>query len=182
MRVICGGLPIAAIRDPSQVSGDKKRKRQHAVCWRVIRIAWNSLLQDRDCGLTFDRGQSPKMRQRPRNKVPCIEIFDRSRFGTCSLSRQEFWFDCRRDTRRYFILKSKYVGQLSVVSFRPDVAACKCVYELTGNTDSRATLADASFKDVTYAKFASQVLHVYSFPFIGECRIAGDNETPPQPR
>jgi hypothetical protein len=74
-----------------------------------------------------------------------------------------------------------YVGELSIVSFRPDMVTCRRVYELAGDAYPLAALADTSFKDIAHTKFAPQMPYVHDFPFIGKSRIASDHKEPSQP-
>ena len=122
------------------------------------------------------------MRQRAGHKVPGIEIVDRSRFGAHALGGEEFRLDCRRDAGRDLVLQRENIGQLAVVSFRPDVVAGHRIQELAGDAHALSALADASLKNVTDAKLAPDLLHVHGMALVNKGRIASDDEEPAKPR
>ena len=56
------------------------------------------------------------------------------------------------------------------------------VYQLTGDAHPVAGLAHAAFEHVAHAQFARHLLHVDRTPFVGEARIARDDEQPANAR
>ena len=52
------------------------------------------------------------------------------------------------------------------------------LYQLGGDPDATASLADGTFKDVADAQFATDPLHIWRLALVGKARIPGDDEEP----
>ena len=120
------------------------------------------------------------MRQGARDKIPGIQIVNGSRFATQTFGRHELRLDGGRDARRDLVLKGENIGQLTVVSLRPDVIAGNRIQQLAGDTHPLSALAHAAFEHIADAKIAPYLLHVRSLALVDKRRIAGDDEEPPQ--
>src|SRR5437762_12813039 len=53
------------------------------------------------------------------------------------------------------------------------------VDQLASDTNPIAALAHRAFEHVAHTKLAPDLLHIDGLPFVGEARIAGDDEEPP---
>ena len=80
------------------------------------------------------------------------------------------------DRQRDLVLHCKYVGQITVVTLRPNVVAGLGVDELRGHANPLAAPAHAAFQHVAHAEFAPDLLHVDRIALVGEAGIAGDDE------
>ena len=56
------------------------------------------------------------------------------------------------------------------------------LYQLRGDAQPIAALADAAFEHVAHAKFACHLLHVDGAALVGEAAVARDDEEPPDLR
>src|SRR4029077_4474090 len=94
------------------------------------------------------------------------------------LSAGQCWLDRGGDTRGDVVLHCEDVGQIPVVTLRPEMGAGGCVDELAADAHPLPGPAHAPLKDIADAKVAANLLEVDRFSFVGECGIAGDDEKP----
>ena len=162
---------------------DEKRESQHAVRRRIVWIALDRLPQRwRWPRRIVGGGQLPEMRERARDKIPGIEIVDRSRLAAHTLGRHELRLDRCGDARRDLVLQREDVGQLAVVSLCPDMIAGRRVHKLGGDAHPLSALAHASFEHIAHPEIAPHLLHVRRLALVDERRIASDDEEPAQAR
>jgi hypothetical protein len=82
----------------------------------------------------------------------------------------------RDDLDRHVVLHREDVGEVSVESLGPDVAACRGVYELRGDLDPVARFAHASLDNVAHAEALADFANVDVLALEGKRGIAGDDE------
>jgi len=125
-------------------------------------------------------GHPPVMRQRPHHQVPGIHAVGRLALGAKTLRRIELRLDRGDDAFGDLVLHGEYVGELAVVSLRPEMTAGGDVVELSGDAHAIAFLAHAAFDHVTDAKGLADFLDVDGLALVGERRVARDHEEPAQ--
>ena len=76
------------------------------------------------------------------------------------------------DVGRDLILNLENVFHLSVVSFRPEVVACRNVDELSRDAESLACFANASFEHRAHVELAAYLAHVFGALLEPEGRAA----------
>ena len=150
---------------PSDVSGNKKCEREHAVCGRIPRISLDGLPQHRDSSFTVGRVSTSR---KPTRRV---------RRGSMHPDPQSIGFQheyplrpkacgsiAACDARRYLILKRKNVGEVAVVSFRPNVVTRDRVDQLASDAHPLAALADAAFEHIAHTSSRPTCLMSTAFP------------------
>jgi hypothetical protein len=60
--------------------------------------------------------------------------------------------------------------------------AAERIDQLPGDTNATACFAHSSFEDIADAQLAADLLYIYRLAFVGETRIAGDDEEPADAR
>src|SRR5215510_1514339 len=102
--------------------------------------------------------------------------------GTYDLGLLQFWRDCGDNSLRHSVLQVKNVFEGAIETIRPQMRSVGGIYKLRGDTHPVRSFPHAAFKDVAHSKFAPDLLHIHSAAFVGEARIAGDNEQAGKPR
>jgi len=74
-----------------------------------------------------------------------------------------------------------WMAKMSVRSrskpLRPDVVAVFRAHQLSRHSHPRARFSHASFQKKLHTEFLTDLLHVPRLAFVGERRVASDNET-----
>src|SRR5262249_37336886 len=86
------------------------------------------------------------------------------------------------DAGRDLILQSKDVFERAFKALRPNVRRRVRVDQLPRNAYSITGFSQAAFEYVAHAEFAADLLDVYGSVFVGEARVARDDEEPPDTR
>jgi len=99
-----------------------------------------------------------------------------------TLDGHQFRLDRRRDFLGDVVLQLEDIGELAIVMLGPVVGAAHRVDKFGRDPQAIARLSHASFQDVAYAEFASDLLYVDGPPLVNEARMTRDDQEPPQPR
>ena len=76
------------------------------------------------------------------------------------------------------ILKLEDVVERAFIALGPEMAAGRCIDELSGNAHAVRRFADAAFQHIAHAQVAADLLHIDGPALVGEARIARDHEQP----
>jgi len=125
-------------------------------------------------------GHPPVMRQRPHHQVPGIHAVGRLALGAKTLRRIELRLDRGDDAFGDLVLHGEYVGELAVVSLRPEMTAGGDVVELSGDAHAIAALAHAAFQDIAHAELLGDLPEMDGPALVDEGGVAGDHEEPAQ--
>jgi len=90
--------------------------------------------------------------------------------------------DDTSDADRDIVLKFQDVLHIAVEAVGPEMRPVGGVDQLRGDAHATACLAHGAFEHITHAEFAPDLLHIDGAAFVGEARIAGDDEEPFDPR
>ena len=74
------------------------------------------------------------------------------------------------------VLNHEYVSEIGIIAVFPDVRPRVGLDQLRGDPDLRCDLTHAAFENISRAEVAPDPLHIDVHAFIGERRIAGDDE------
>src|SRR5262245_39117697 len=121
-------------------------------------------------------GIQPHVRHGANDAIPCVKPTWRLLLDSLTLGHVKLWFDSTHYTGRDFVLQLEYMDQGPFVALRPDLAPDRSICELNADAEAVASFADAAFQDVLHTKFAPDLLHIYRFPLVGKCRVAGNDE------
>ena len=83
---------------------------------------------------------------------------------------------CTHDARDDPVLHVKNVGDIAIEPIGPQMVAGFGFDQLPGDTHPETRLANAAFEHVTHAQLAGDLFDVDNLAFVGERRIAGDDE------
>src|SRR5262249_15043922 len=111
-----------------------------------------------------------------------IEVLGRLAPGTLDFGLLQLWGDCANHARRQLVLQVEDVLQCAVEAVRPQVRSRSSVNELATDADAAACFSNTAFKYVVHTQFAPDLLNVRGPAFVGEGRIAGDDEEPAHSR
>ena len=85
-------------------------------------------------------------------------------------------FDSRSDRRCDLVLYVKYILELTVVLFCPDLLSAFRLHQLRGDADAQPDPADAALDNVVGAEVVPDPADVIAVPLESKRRIASDNE------
>src|SRR5215469_1733578 len=117
-------------------------------------------------------------RKRAQEEVVGGEIACRPRRGSAHLGGLQGRLNDARDTDRDPLLQLEYFFERAVETVGPQMRAGGRVDQLTGDAYPAAGFAHRAFEHRTDAQLAADLLHVDGLAFVGEARIAGDDEEP----
>src|SRR4029077_6320020 len=86
------------------------------------------------------------------------------------------WLNSRDNGERYFVLKSKNVGQVTLKPVRPDVRACNRIDQLPCDANFPRRLPHRPLEDIAHAEPSPDLLDIDRSALEGEARIASDHE------
>jgi hypothetical protein len=153
---------------------------EQGLCVTIVRIDRDRLFQQRLSGFAIRARYPPVMRQRPHHQIPGIDAAGRLAVAAEILGGINLRLDGRDDGVGDLVLHREHIDQVAVIMLGPDVAAGRSIIELCGDADAITVLSHAAFDDVAYAEFGRDLFHVHRPALIGERRVAGDHEEPPQ--
>src|SRR3954452_3701489 len=76
------------------------------------------------------------------------------------------------------VLECKYVVELAVIAFRPEMRAAFGLDQLGADPYALARLANASLQHISHAQVAPRLFGVYGPTLVGKARIVRDDEQP----
>src|SRR6516165_11466567 len=86
------------------------------------------------------------------------------------------------DADRDIVLKLQDVLHIAVEAVGPEMRPVRGVDQLRGDAHATACLAHGAFEHIAHAEFAPDLLHIDGAAFVGEARVASDDEEPFDPR
>jgi hypothetical protein len=86
--------------------------------------------------------------------------------------------DDTSDADRHLVLKLQDILHIAVEAVGPEMRPVRSVDQLRGDAHATACLAHAAFEHIAHAEFAPNLLHIDGAAFVGEARVAGDDEEP----
>src|SRR5207248_10073379 len=117
-------------------------------------------------------------RERAQVEIVRGEVGRRPRGGSAHLGGLQCRFDDSGNADGDFVLKLEHDFDRAVEAVGPEMSAGRHVDQLAGDAHPVATFAYRAFEHVAHAKFAADLLNIDGLPFVGEGRIAGDDEEP----
>src|SRR5215218_3328744 len=117
-----------------------------------------------------------------RHEAPGVDAVRRLRGDPEALLDVEVRLDRRDDALGDLVLDGEEVAELAVVAVGPDVLAGLGVDELRRDPHAPASDSHAALEHVADAERLGDLAHIHGLPFVGEARVAGDDEQPAQAR
>jgi hypothetical protein len=127
-------------------------------------------------------GPCPHIGHRASDTAPGIQALRGPPLKAQVLRGKDLRFDRGNDHRGDLVLDREDVGNGAIVTLGPDMRAGRGIDELARNAQAIAGLANASFQNILHAKVSGDLADVGGLSLVGEARIAGDHEEPPQLR
>src|SRR5439155_19460816 len=82
------------------------------------------------------------------------------------------------DPLRHLVLKSEYVSEVAIVTFRPQMSAGGCINELGCDPDTAAGTADRSFEHRHHTELAPHCPNVGTLVLVSKARITRNYHEP----
>src|SRR5450759_92691 len=98
--------------------------------------------------------------------------------GPLDLGLAQAWLDRSDSACSYFILQGKNVVNCTIVTLGPNVGALLRLNQLCCDPYAARSFSHAAFEHVAHAQFTPYLLDIDRPAFVGEARVARDNEEP----
>ena len=125
--------------------------------------------------------RAPHVRQRLQDQIPCIDALRRLAANARRFGDKDLRPDRTDDLVGDVVLQLEDIGQLAIVSVRPQMHAVRGIDQLSGDAHPAGGLAHAALENVPDAELACDVANVDRFTLEGESGIARDDEEPSLP-
>src|SRR5258705_9626971 len=146
----------------------------------VVRIDRNRAFQQRLRGETVGTRHPPVMRQRPHHQVPRVHAVGWLAPAAKVLRGVNLRLDRSDDGVGDLVLHGENVGEVAVVTLRPDMTARCGVVELRSDAYAIAAPSHTAFEHVAHPELGSDLLYLDRLALVGERRVARDHEEPAQ--
>jgi hypothetical protein len=180
----CQGRPLGEWRHrlvrPTHVDAEYVTGGEQSERLTIVGVDGDCPLQQLLRGDIVLPGHPPVVRQGPHHQVPCIQALRRLAPGAKIFRGIDLRLDRRDDGLRDLVLDREHIGKITVVAFRPDMAAGGHVVELRRDAHALAQFAHAALEHIADAEFLGDLLDVNGLALVGERGIAGDHEEPTQ--
>ena len=90
-------------------------------------------------------------------------------------SRQRYLHGCD-DFFGDFVLNGKYVAEIPVIAFRPQVTAVKGINQLGADSYLISSLSYAPLQNIPNPQFLADLLDLYGFALVGEGGVSSDHK------
>ena len=107
---------------------------------------------------------------------PGVEALGRLARGASALPAVERRLDRRRDARGDLVLYGEDVGEVAVVTLGPEMPTSGGFDQLCRHPHPVGGLAHSALEHITHAELAPDVFDHNRLAFVGEARVAGDDE------
>src|SRR6476660_7612851 len=94
-------------------------------------------------------------------------------------SRLQCRFDYARNGRCNVVLQVKDILKRGIKAISPEMGARRRIEQLRSNADAVSSLTNRPFQHRQDAKLSADQFHVRCSTLVGEARISGDHEEPP---
>src|SRR5262245_66558114 len=121
-------------------------------------------------------GMQPHVRHGANDAIPCVKPTWRLLLDSLTLGHVKLWFNSTHYTGRDFVLQLECMDQGPFVALRPDLAPGRSICELNADAEAGRQLCGRCLPRRIAHKFAPDLLHIYRFPLVGKCRVAGNDE------
>ena len=167
---------------PTHARTERMADRKHSERLGIIRIDRDGLLEQPLSHEIVLAGHAPVMRQRAHHQVPGVKVLRRFAAAAKIFRRVKLRLNRGNDGLGDLVLYREHIGQLAVVTLRPEMAAGGDVVELHGDPHPAAILAHAALDDIADTEVFGDLFQVYGFALVGERGVARDHEEPAQLR
>src|SRR5215472_11358424 len=110
--------------------------------------------------------------------IPRAHVLWPLRDDTLAFRARQRRLDSGGDARSDVVLHREDVCQISVITLGPEIGTGGYIDELAADPNPLPGPAHATLEDIADPKVATNLLEIDGFSFVGECRIAGDDEKP----
>ena len=146
------------------------------MCCGEARVQFDGAAEEFASPLVFLHVEPSIMQQAPVIAFPCVKPVRGLAGGTFAFGpfhRRQYGDG---DVRRYLILYSKDVEQITVIAVGPKMPAARYLNQLRRYAHTIADLADTALQHVAHAELSADLLQVDVPALVGECGIARDDE------
>src|SRR5690348_3207921 len=127
------------------------------MCKWIIRLKSERLVEQWNCRRYACWHQFVDVRQRLKHQVIGTQTFRALAFHPLDFDLLQPGLDSADHADRNFILNSKDIFELPIITFAPDLCAALRLDQLRGNPYSIARFSNTAFQDVADAKIASHL-------------------------
>src|SRR5262249_15093903 len=117
-----------------------------------------------------------ELSQRAEEEVIRIHALGRFARGALDLRLAQLWCYRADDARCEPVLQFEDIVERAIEMVGPDMRTCAGIDQLPGDAHAISGLSHAAFQYVAHAELARHLLHIDGFAFVGEARIARDDE------